>query len=742
MNLEPNEDQQLIAETFGRFFSDHSSIARVRAAQPSGFDRDLWRDLAQMGALTMRVAQNVGGLGLGLLDGALVMEQAGRTLASGPIAEGMVAARLLTEFGGPASEWLPRIASGETVVTIAMRDAADAPRQWVAGGAVADAVLFLDGDAVALHMPAKDFAPPEPNLGGTPMREMTLKGQRDGGDRAVAVAQGPDVRAAYFAGIEEWKLLTASALSGLAREALRLAADYAKERLQFGQPIGAYQGVSHPLAARLIDVDAAKLMVWRAIRAIADGDESAGGQVSLAYWWAARSASDTVSRALHTFGGYGLTVDYDIHLFHLRAKAWPLVLGDPADILCEAGRRLWGGEKTPLPAVGDVSVDFDIGDEARALAEETTAFFENHLTPERKARAHYSFAGHDRAVDMELAEARLLYPAWPKEYGGREASGYAVFAAVQAWDDQDWTGHGQATTNMIGQAIMRFGSNELKRAVLPKLARGEVICSLGFTEPASGSDVFAAKTKAVRDGDEWVIDGQKMFTSGADRAGYVLLLTRTDPDAPKHKGITMFIVPLNAPGVEVRPVQTWQDEPTTITFYSGVRVPDSYRLGAVNGGLKVLTSALEMEHGGAGFLNAHVKLLRAAVTWASAAPRGNGRAIDDDRVRIRLARVASNVIASDVITRRSLWAQAERKPAPAFGAASKVLSSELFLKDGLDMLDLAAPDSLSKRAGPLGFINQCSRHGSATTIYGGTSEVHYSLVAEWGLGLPRSRAAN
>jgi alkylation response protein AidB-like acyl-CoA dehydrogenase len=741
MNLEPNEDQRMIAETFARFFDEHSSMARVRATQPSGFDPDLWRQLAQMGALTMRVAQNADGLGL--LDAVLVMEQAGRTLASGPIAEAMVATRLLTELGGPASEWLPRIASGEAVVTIALRDAAHAPRQWVAGGAVADAVLFLDGDAVALHMPAKDSAPPEPNLGGTPMREMTLAAQRDRGGRAVAaVAQGPHVRDTFLAGIEEWKLLTASALNGLAREALRLAADYAKERLQFGQPIGAYQGVSHPLAARLIDVDAAKLIVWRAIRAIADRDASAGGQVSLAYWWAARSASETVSRALHTFGGYGLTVDYDIHLFHLRAKAWPLVLGDPADVLCEAGRRLWGGENTALPAVGDISINFDVGDEARALAQETTAFFESHLTPERKARAHYSYSGHDRAVDMELAEARLLYPAWPKEYGGREVSGYAAFAAMQAWDDQDWTGHGQATTNMIGQVMMRFGSDELKRAVLPKLARGEVICSLGFSEPGSGSDVFAAKTKAVRDGDEWVINGQKMFTSGANLAGYVLLLTRTDPEAPKHKGITMFIVPLDAPGVEVQSLQTWQDEPTTITFYSGVRIPDSYRLGEVNGGLKVLVSSLEMEHGGSGFLNAHVKLLRAAVAWAREAPRGSGRAIDDSQVRTRLARVASNVIASDVITRRLLWAQAERKPAPAFGPASKVLASELFLKDGLDMLDLAAPNSLSKRAGPLNFINQCSRHGSATTIYGGTSEVHYSMVAERGLGLPRTRAAD
>src|SRR6202007_2525364 len=138
--------------------------------------------------------------------------------------------------------------------------------------------------------------------------------------------------------------------------------------------------------------------------------------------------------------------------------------------------------------------------------------------------------------------------------------------------------------------------------VLSKIVAGDAVCSLGYSEPGSGSDVFAAQTKATPEGNGWRIDGQKMFTSGANIADYVLMLTRTNPDVPKHKGLTMFIVPLRAPGVEIQPVFTFQDERTNITYYDEVRIPDSYRLGEVDGGVKVMSGALELEHGG-GFGN-------------------------------------------------------------------------------------------------------------------------------------------
>jgi alkylation response protein AidB-like acyl-CoA dehydrogenase len=370
-------------------------------------------------------------------------------------------------------------------------------------------------------------------------------------------------------------------------------------------------------------------------------------------------------------------------------------------------------------------------------------FFKATLTPELKAKAHYSFDGHDAGVHRKLAQAGLLFPSWPKEYGGRAAPPYAMNALHQAWEEVGWSSHAVSTTGLVGTMIRLFGSDELKNEVLTKIIAGEVICSLGYSEPGSGSDVFAAKTRATRDGpgDDagWRIDGSKMFTSGANFADYVLLLARTNPDVPKHKGLTMFIVPLKTPGVSVQPVFTFQDERTNITFYEGVKVKDSYRLGAVDGGVKVMSGALEMEHGG-GFGKSQKHMVQAAEQLCREIQYNGRPLIEDPAAQVRLARAHAHVLLSEVIAYRAVWAAVQKMPNVGYGPMAKLFSSEKFLKDSSDLLNLTAPYSLSKRTGPAGFLNQCYRHAQGTTIYGGTSEIHRSMIAERGLGLPRSRA--
>ncbi len=207
-----------------------------------------------------------------------------------------------------------------------------------------------------------------------------------------------------------------------------------------------------------------------------------------------------------------------------------------------------------------------------------------------------------------------------------------------------------------------FGSDELKREVLTKIVSGEVVCSLGYSEPSCGSDVFAAQTRATRDGEGWRIDGSKMFTSGANIADYVLMLTRTNPDVPKHKGLTMFIVPLKSPGVSIQPVFTFQDERTNITYYDGVKVKDSYRLGAVDGGTKVMAGALEMEHGG-GFSKSQRHMVHAAEELVSRDSISR-TAVDrrSCRRRVRLARSTAHALLSEVIAYRAVWAATQKHP--------------------------------------------------------------------------------
>jgi alkylation response protein AidB-like acyl-CoA dehydrogenase len=739
MNLGLSEDQRMMRESFARLLDVHSSTVRVRAAIDSGgFDATLWQELAGMGAFSLRIAEERGGLGLTLMDAAVLMEEAGRTLASGPLAETLVASRVLASLGGEShGELLDSVIAGEKVLSIALHDIAAQPMQWVSGGAVADAVIARDGAKIVLVLLPAGANRGEANLASTPLAELHFD-KRDKTQRIV-LADDARGRKVFAQALEEWKILIAVQLAGLSREAVRLAAGYACERVAFGQLIGTYQGISHPLADLITDIDGGKYFSWKTIHDIAKGLPEAGAEVSLALWWNTQTATRAVAQALHTFGGYGLSTEYDIHLFNLRAKAWPLVFGDPSRLLEEAGRRLYAGESAVLPDAGDSSIDFDLGDEARAMAEELDDFFNKTLTPELRAKAHYSFDGFDAGVHRKLAEARLLFPEWPKEYGGREAPPYAMNALRQVWEEHGWSSHAVSTTSLVGTMIRLFGSDELKAEALPRIVAGEAICSLGYSEPSCGSDVFAAQTRATRDGDGWRIDGSKMFTSGANIAQYVLMLTRTNPDVPKHKGLTMFIVPLDAEGIAIQAVHTFQDERTNITYYDGVKVKDSYRLGEVDGGVKVMTGALQMEHGG-GFGKSQRAMVLAAEQLCREVRCDGKPLIEQVDAQKRLARSMLHYYLSEVIANRALWAGVQKLPNLAYGPMAKMFSSEKFLADASDLLDLTAPHSLSKRKGPAGFLNQCYRHAQGSTIYGGTSEVHRSMIAERALGLPRTRA--
>ncbi|GIX31309.1 MAG: acyl-CoA dehydrogenase [Porticoccaceae bacterium] len=738
MNFELSQDQQMMRETFARFLDEHSSPQRVRAAaEQGGFDPELWRGLAELGAFGLRVPEEAGGLGLGTLDALVLMEEAGRTLASGPLTETLVAVRLVALLAAETEgDLLAQVLAGERVLTLAFHDLAERPVQWVPGGAVAAAVVARRGDEVLLVSIPEGSARGEPNLASMPIAEIDL-----GALESRPLGRGEAAVARFGEALEEWKLLMAGALNGLTREAIRLAAAYACEREAFGQPIGAYQAISHPLADLITETDGGKYLLWKAVHDIGHGLPEAAHEVSMAIWWMADVAGRAATQALHTFGGYGLAVEYDIHLYNLRAKGWPLIYGDPQRFLDEAGRRLFAGEAASLPDVGEITIDFSLGPEAEAMAKELDDLFNAILTPELRAKAHYSFDGFDAGVHKKLAEAGFLFPDWPPEMGGRGAEPYVVNALRKVWEKHGWTSHPVGTTKMVATIIAKCGSEELKREVLPKIIRGEAICSLGYSEPSCGSDVFAAKTRAVRQPDgSWLINGSKMWTSGANIAQYVLLLARTNPDVPKHKGLTMFLVPLDSPGITIHPVHTFQEERTNITYYDNVRVPDSYRLGEVDGGVKTMAMALELEHSG-GFNKEQIALYEHAVAACREIVVEGRPLLEHPHAQRRLARTLCHFYISEVLANRALWASVQGQPNRAYGPMVKLFSSEKFQSDARDLLDLTAPWSLSYRKGTdFAAINLAYRHAHGTTIYGGTSEIHRSQIAERNLGLPRSRA--
>ncbi|MDG2305560.1 MAG: acyl-CoA dehydrogenase [Candidatus Binatia bacterium] len=736
MNLAFTQEQDLLRDTLADLFAAESSSERIRRAEEAGFDPELWRRLAETGAFGIRVPEAKGGSALGVLEATILLYEAGRRLATGPVAESVVACRLLSEFGPP--QLLAAALSGEAVVSLALRPLADGDDLVLAGGTHATAAVARRGSEIVLvrRPPAATQAR---NLGAPGL------GRWPGGEgREVEVlATGERATVAFAAALEEWKLLTASYVTGMGREALQIAAAYATERIQFDRPIGTFQAVAHPLADAVADVEAARLLVHEALWAIDRGRPEAAALVSMAFAWACTSATGAARRGVQTHGGYGLSLEYDPQLYYRRVKAVPLLAGDPNDELLRAADRLWNGERVSLPDVGEVPFDFELGEQAEIFRAEVRRFFDENLTDELRAHAHFSWGGHDAAFNRKLAAAGLAFPSWPREYGGQERGVYEQMALEEEFFRAGWTRHALGTTRMVGATLMQYATDELKQEVLPRIVSGDAVTSLGYTEPASGSDVAAAQTRAVREGDDWVINGQKMFTSGADVAQYVFLLTRTDPEAKKHRGLTMFLVPLDAPGIEIQAVHTVGDERTNITYYADVRVPDRYRIGDVNGGWGVLSYALELEHGGS-YPDHHVDLIDGAARWARAARRGGRPAIEDARVKERLARAATHFEAARVLARQSMFVAAEGLPARGQGPMSKLFQTEILVEDAQDLLDLAAPESLFARGDPgavsEGEFESCYRFCPAATIYAGTSEIMRSIIAQVALGMPRSRS--
>uniref|UniRef100_UPI0035C959A8 acyl-CoA dehydrogenase family protein n=1 Tax=uncultured Sphingomonas sp. TaxID=158754 RepID=UPI0035C959A8 len=734
MQLTLPSDSVPVKDMFERFFAAESTPGRVRSAEPVGFDADLWRELLALEIPFMRLAEAAGGGEMSLFDTCLMMEQAGRRLAAAPIAESIVALRILGDVGGEqAAAWIDKVRDG-SVLTLALKQATQGQSQLVPGGAVADGVLTFDGENLAIELPASRLDAPA-TLGGNALGVFV-----PGLGKRIVIESNADVARSWAAGIEEWKLLTSAALIGLSREALSMAAAYACERTAFGQPIGANQGIAHPLAVDVVDADGAAMLLWWTLRGIADGRPDAGATTATLFWWASRTATNSVAHAIHTFGGYGLSEEYDIQLYHRRAKAWALAFGDPEAELVRGGRRLFLGEAASLPAPGVVDVDFEVPDYSHPLADQAREILNGILDPDRDDFGEQNFEAHNWDVHRALGAAGLLYPDWPQKWGGHGADADTTRAVHAVAQDLGYAGLSRGVTQMAGVLTQNFGSPELQDEVLLRFARGEATSCLGFTEPSGGSDVFAAKTRAVRDGDEWVINGQKMFTSGAELSNYVLLLTRTDPDVPKHKGLTLFLVPLDRPGVEIHPVHTFMDELTNATFYADVRIPDRYRLGEVNGGVRAMSVALSMEQGGSYYHFQMRDMVEAVAVWARTEERDGKPLIEHPSTLARLARVYTAACISEGLTARVLSTRLAGEQDLAYGPASKVFSTQSFIDLSADLLDLAAPGSLVRGRDGLGVVEKGYRHSTATSIYGGTSEVLRSMVAERRLGLPRSRA--
>lgn len=343
----------------------------------------------------------------------------------------------------------------------------------------------------------------------------------------------------------------------------------------------------------------------------------------------------------------------------------------------------------------------------------------------------------------KLGAAGWIGIDWPKEYGGQARSPGEQLAFIEEMEFAEAPTHAHITGGMIvGPSIIRFGSEEQKKHFLPAILRSELTFALHYSEPQAGSDLAALRTSARRDGDEWVISGQKLWSTYGDRAQYSLLAARTDPEArPKHSGISLFLMPLNTPGITIRPSMAMYGRTFSATFYDDVRVPSGALLGPENSGWRVLTSALAAERMAVAEMGA---LLQHLFGKLLSHIRASESLRDDPLVRDRIGALGADLeIARQFTLRNTELVQAGREPIHE-AAMNKVFVSEMMERFGeaaLDILGSAALLSEDAPSAPLaGEVEQELRYSLMGAIGAGTAEIQRNIIALRGLGLPRMSA--
>ncbi|EID11482.1 acyl-CoA dehydrogenase [Mycobacterium xenopi RIVM700367] len=386
-------------------------------------------------------------------------------------------------------------------------------------------------------------------------------------------------------------------------------------------------------------------------------------------------------------------------------------------------------------------MDFDFTPEQQQLRAEIRAALEEVMTPERRTAVNESMEGGPevRECVRALAAANLLGVGWPKEYGGRGFSALEQFIFFEEARRVN-APIPLVTLNTVAPTLMEYGTEEQKQLFLPAILDGRVEFAIGYSEPGAGSDLASLRTTAVRDGDTYVINGQKMFTSGAAHADYIWLAARTDPNAKKHKGISIFIVPTSSPGFSGQPLHTMPGVTTTYTFYDDVRVPASAIVGSENDGWKLITTQLNFERAALGNLGALEPLFEKTLHWAKTTEFDDGRVIDQPWVQLTLARVEAQVAAYKLLNLRVNAAMTTGALNMAEASAAKVFGTELTQQVARQLLEVLDRDGSRRGASaPLrGELESAYRAAVINTFGGGANEIQRDIIAMAGLGMPRA----
>jgi len=712
------EDHISLAETVSDFLERRGSKAAARTLLESA-DEPLpafWEELCGLGWLGLHLPEAYGGSGFGLPELVLVVEELGRALAPGPFLGTVLASAALaaTAPDDIAERLLPGLATGERTAAVALSGAVtldggvvSGSAGVVLGGGQADLLLVAVGEDVAIV----DLGDP----GVTVEVPANLDPTRRSARVSLKGVPAEVVTGASRTMLDLARLILAAEATGVARECTELASAYAKERVQFGRPIATFQAVKHHCANMAVATELATAAVWDAARAATAGGDQLGFTAAVAAALAIPAADLCANLNTQVHGGIGFTWEHDAHLFVRRATALGAIVDpDTAAVAVTAFTRAGVARERAV----------DLPPEAEAIAETVREFVS-------------SLEGLDKDSRRDtLISSGYAVPSWPEPWG-RAAGAVEQLVIEQEFDKAGVRPPQLSITGWVILTLVQHGTDDqVERWVPPALRQDVVWCQL-FSEPDAGSDAAGIKTKGTRVDGGWLVNGQKVWTSGAHQSRYGLATVRTDPDAPKHDGITTMVIDMKATGVEVRPLRmpTGNSEFNEV-FFDDVFVPDDDVVGPVDGGWAVARATLGNESvsigGGQGGLSLPGSAL---VPPYDAHP---------ERLAGGAGRVGRYIATSHAMAAMNLRsahrAVAGGAPGPE-GAVTKLVLSELGHEAAAILNELNGPDAAFLE-GPAAMSGMLVLLHRGMSIAGGTSEIKRNQIGERILGLPRDPLIN
>jgi len=716
-----------------------SVLDEVRSVIGDVLDRGdgSWGALQDSGLLALAAPEKLGGESLGLTEIAVLLHEVGRRAANLPVWETIACGLLPLVRSGSEdlqAELVPKILAGELMLAPALGEAGNAlptePATTYDGSTVTGTkvgVPVFDGSTILLVSAGSVVALVE--AAGTGVSKADTGTSRGAAEATYTFDAAPSLGELDAEVVRNHAIAGLAALgAGVVEGARDLTAGYIKGREQFGRSLAEFQAVAQQIADVYIGSRTFTLTATEVVRRLDAGDPAADDLAIAAYWFANRAPA-LMQICQHLHGGMGVDETYDMPRYFAAVRDLARHLGGPAALAA-------------VPIIETSGKNAELTDEERAFKDEARDYLMNLVSDADRdeMRGNRHGPAYHRIIKQMGADG-WMGVGWPKEYGGqgRGVIEQQVFVNEASHADVHLP---SVTLQTVGPTLQAYGTEKQKDMFLADIITGDVHFAIGYSEPDAGTDLASMRTSARKDGDHYVVNGQKMWTTGGHAADWVWLAVRTDPDAPPHRGISVLIVDTKDPGYSWTPIVTSDgSHHTNATYFNDVRVPVDMLVGEENKGWSLITTQLNHERvmlGPAGRIEGLRDLVR---DWAQGRTTPDGTPVlEVPWVRDTLARATASFRVNELLNWAVASAPASDKTTVADASTSKVFASDEVQKLGLALSDIVDTfgDPADPETGQLAdYLDKTAKRNLVLSFGGGVNEVQRELIAMFGLDLPR-----